>query len=61
MDRCSVKEEIDYLMFRLRQQVAVAKEAKAINYGDDLFEYSLKSAEKTLAEIETLIFQYERK
>ena len=48
-------ERLEYMMFILRQKVGIAKEAKEIGYGDDLFSYSIQSAEQLITEMEKLI------
>jgi len=50
-----VSKQIDYLFYILRQHVAVAKEAKKVEWGDDLLSYSIKVSEGIIKEIEGLI------
>jgi hypothetical protein len=49
------EERINVLFFELRQHMDVAREAKAINWGDDLFDHSIKSAERILSDLEELV------
>jgi len=46
------KNLIEYLLYLLRQTVGIAKEARRKRYGDDLFDYSIKSSERLIMEIE---------
>lgn len=49
-----MSKDIRFLMFQLRQTVAVAKEAKVMGW-PDLEDYSIRSAERLIAEIESLM------
>ena len=50
-------EHVKYLFKSTRQHIASAKHAKAIGWTDkgDLYEYSVQTAEKQLAELDELL------
>jgi len=48
------KEEIEQLLFMVRQKIEVARNAKRINQLG-LYSYSVKSAESIIEQLETLV------